>query len=128
MRILLFVITLLIIATTSKSKVFEVKVYNCYGNDQKGSMVFIDSNNDAIFDTLKIHDCGYVFTEVLDSTQTVGQPPLNIYKGYVKFNPIIIHHDEEKDDVYFQVQLIYDSKIIGYWERLMGSNTLYWRD
>ena len=120
MKTLLFILTL----STLTAKEFTVKLIECRTDSL--TVTYIDKDNDAIFDSLIINDCGMVTKLRLKETMTVGRPELEDYTNGT-FEVRLVNYNDFHNDAYFQVRLVNQDTIYGYWEHTMGSYKLEWK-
>lgn len=116
MKTLLFILTL----STLTAKEFTVKLTDCI------SVTYIDKNEDATFDSLIIDECGMITRLKLKDTLTVGKPDIEDYTNGT-FEVRLVNYNNFHNDAYFQVRLVNQDTIYGYWEHIMGSYKLEWK-
>lgn len=120
MKLLIFLLTLFSLS----SKEFTVNLIDC--KDDSLSVTYIDHDNDAVFDSLVINDCGLLLKKPLSPEMTVGKPNLEDYTN-ATFEVRLVNYNDLRNDAYFQVRLINQDTIYGYWEHVMGSYKLEWK-
>lgn len=116
MKTLLFILTL----STLTAKEFTVELTDCI------SVTYIDKNEDATFDSLIIDECGMITRLKLKDTMTVGKPDIEDYTNGT-FEVRLVNYNDFHNDAYFQVRLVNQDTIFGYWEHVMGSYKLEWK-
>lgn len=119
-------ILLITFVNVYSQKSFDVNLALCQDNDVF-KIRYSDLNEDAIFDKLVIYDCGNIYVEDLDTYQTEGGPDIEIYKKS-EFDIRLLNYNDVKEDAYFRVYVVYEGKDIGYWEHIMGSYKLIWKE
>lgn len=121
--VLIFLMT---IGSLSAQKSFDVHL-TTRSDGSKLDIKYVDDNEDAIFDRLIIIDDGEIFEELLPEKMTQGGPDPEKYKD-CKFEVKLKNYNDLYEDAYFQVKVTYKEEVLGYWEHLMGSYRLIWKE
>lgn len=107
-------------------KTVEVEFTKC-DNNQTFGVTYIDYNEDAMFDTLIINECGDTSIVALNSFHTEGKPNVELYKES-KLQIRLKNYNHVRKQSYFRVYVVHDNKELGYWEYVMGSQQLIWNN
>lgn len=111
-------IIILLLFSTAQAKQVDVAI-----NDNL-SYTYIDSNEDGMFDSLIVHKNNETIVHVLNQ---VSSKPSKIEYNESTFDVRLINYNDSYRDAYFRINLIFNGKVIGYYEHNYGKKELIYR-
>lgn len=82
---------------------------------------YIDSNDDGVFDSLMIIKGQDTTVQML---KKVSRKPNKIDYNQASFDIHLLNYNNTFNDAYFQIRLLLNGKVIGFYEHIMGRNEL----
>lgn len=111
----MIILIIFFLATISYSKTIEIQI------SDNISYTYVDVNNDGVFDSLvKIKDN--------DSTvimlNQVESKPSKVEFNHSVLEAHLLNYNNVFQDAYFQIRVVNNGKVTGYYEHIMGRNEL----
>lgn len=110
-----YLFSLLLLIGTIQAKTVEVTICDHI------NYTYIDANDDGVFDTLMVCDDDKIEIRVL---KQVESRPKKAEFNQASFDIHLLNYNNTFNDAYFQIRLLLNGKVTGYYEHIMGRNEL----
>lgn len=110
-----YLFSLFLLIGTIQAKTVEVAICDSI------NYTYIDANDDGVFDSLMIIKGQDTTIQML---KKVLRKPNKIDYNQASFDVHLLNYNNTFNDAYFQIRLLLNGKVIGFYEHIMGRNEL----
>lgn len=115
MQTMTYLFSLLLLVGTIQAKTVEVAICDSI------TYTYIDHDKDGVFDTLMVCNNDKIEIRVL---KQVESRPKKTEFNQASFDIHLLNYNNTFNDAYFQIRLLLNGKVIGFYEHIMGRNEL----